>query len=114
MVKNLLGKSLRNILVMTKFSRILFEAGYKEKVLPDGTVRREHNRCVWYKKDGIYHRLDGPALINRNTGYEGWFLNGKRHRTDGPALIITGFGTEEYWVNGKRLSKEEFHKHFGD
>ena len=38
-----------------------------------------------WKKDGWWHRTDGPAVIEAD-GTERWFINGKRHRSGGPAV----------------------------
>lgn len=71
---------------------------------------------VYLNKDGSYHRLDGPAVIDRSTGYESWYVNGVRHRIDGPAVLYKDktYEKDEYWVNGREFSEEEFYKHFGD
>ncbi len=39
---------------------------------------------VYWHKDGVLHREDGPAVIHPD-GSEEWFVDGMRHRTDGPA-----------------------------
>lgn len=46
-----------------------------------------------WTKDGVPHRLDGPAQISRdrNTGNvvrECWLRNGQIHRDDGPSVIL--------------------------
>ena len=50
----------------------------------------------WF--EGRLHRTDGPAVITPLT--QAWFLNGKRHRIGGPAVLSPKSGDVEYWVNG--------------
>jgi len=45
-----------------------------------------------WRRDGLPHREDGPAMITRDkvTGVltlEAWLKDGERHRQDGPAII---------------------------
>lgn len=47
------------------------------------------------------HRLDGPAAIEAGFS-ECWFKDGVRHRVGGPAVIYSN-GEKEYWVEGKRI-----------
>ena len=56
-------------------------------------------RYVSFYKDGLYHRSDGPAIIQAD-GSEEWHLKGKLHRTDGPAVIEAN-GTKEWHLNGE-------------
>ncbi len=87
---------------------------------------------TYYKKDGKYHRTDGPAVIQRN-GYQEWWENGvlksrkrpdveeiqlhrieykdkieyygnnsQRHRLDGPAVKYKNKKYEEWWKDGKK------------
>lgn len=53
----------------------------------------------WYR-NGLLHKLDGPAYIGFN-GIEEWWKNGERHRLDGPATISPA-GLQEWWVGGIR------------
>ncbi len=57
---------------------------------------------VCYYKPGTKerHRIDGPA-IERNDGYNQWYLNGKRHRENGPAIENVN-GIKEWYLDGKR------------
>jgi hypothetical protein len=78
-----------------------------------------------WAQNGLWHREDGPALIN-DDGTEIWLENGQVHREDGPALteadgteiwyyqdrihrddglpaVIRPDGTREYWVNGVQI-----------
>lgn len=97
---------------MTKFSRIVLESSSEK--LPDGTIRTEDDGDVWYKKNGRFHRTDGPAIIYSD-GTECWYQNSKLHRIDGPAITYRGMPQHgEYWVHGKNFSKKEFEKHFGE
>lgn len=62
--------------------------------------------AMW-KENGIYHRIDGPAVIVNNSSYqmEKWWLRGKCHRKGGPAVTVKDpdFGTyvEEWHLNGQ-------------
>lgn len=52
---------------------------------------------MWLR-NGLLHRLTGPALIVA-TDHEAWYREGKLHREDGPARIFQGI--EEWWRNGR-------------
>lgn len=87
------------------------------------------NGAKAYVKNGLRHKLDGPAFINQY-GDQFFCINGKLHREDGPSIILTenskkdtlgifeyyqhdkrhrvdgpaielSNGYKEYWVNGK-------------
>ena len=55
--------------------------------------------CIGYK-DGVTHRIDGPAVEMPN-GTKMWWVDGKRHRLDGPAVVKSN-GRCEWYVDGKR------------
>jgi hypothetical protein len=56
------------------------------------------NGNVYWKLNGAYHRLDGPAFFSRE-GNSFWFVYGKKHRPDGPAVV--GIRIEkEWWLYG--------------
>ena len=55
----------------------------------------------WWK-DGIQHRLDGPA-VEWADGTKEWYVKGKRHRLDGPAIEWPD-GDKEWWVNGESIN----------
>lgn len=57
----------------------------------------------WCSEDGSYHRLDGPAVENKQLGYRYWYHFGKYHRENGPAVEIEGEdGRQEWWYHGQR------------
>ena len=56
------------------------------------------NRVEWVNKEGMLHRLDGPAVEWAN-GTKVWCVDDKCHRLDGPA-IERDDGTKEWWVGG--------------
>lgn len=64
----------------------------------------ENARKIWWK-DGLCHRLNGPAAGWPNVGHE-WYKNGKRHRLDGPAFISAD-GTFEFRIEGREISEYE-------
>lgn len=58
----------------------------------------EGDHVVWYK-NGLYHRLDGPAVIGPDHEvYKVWYKDGRRHREDGPALVTDN--CEKWYFNG--------------
>lgn len=69
-------------------------------VLRSETGRYEENGNVFWKKNGVEHREDGPA-IEWADGSKHWYLNGYRHRVDGPA-IEWSCGKKEWYINGMR------------
>ena len=64
---------------------------------------------VYYSKNGLLHRADGPAMV-LNYGYKAWYIDGKRHREDGPACEWDD-GTKAWFIEGKQYSKEEFNQY---
>lgn len=60
-------------------------------------------KCWW--KDGLAHRVNGPAARWPN-GDQEWYKNGKRHNTNGPAVIYSD-GTFEFRINGREISEYE-------
>ncbi len=98
-----------------------------EHKLSDGSyVDKDGNFC--YVKNGVFHREDGPAVIQLNgtiiwcldgkkhreggpavesvSGYKAWYKNGVLHRNDGPAVTDSD-GTEEWWIDGVKTAKDE-------
>jgi hypothetical protein len=51
---------------------------------------------LWLQ-NGIYHRLDGPAVIYKDR-YKEWRIKHIYHREDGPA-IIRDDGAVEWFIN---------------
>ena len=60
-----------------------------DEILVDGIM-------IWYNKEGIFHRVNGPARIFPS-GKEEWYLQGKRHNLNGPAIIYPD--RRERWHN---------------
>lgn len=58
------------------------------------------NGTTVHTKNGMYHRVGGPA-IEYNSGAKEWFLNDKRHREDGPA-IESPSGEKQWFLNAVR------------
>ena len=72
--------------------------------------------CEKWWKDGGLHRLDGPAVIERDPATdtvicEEWWSDGTLHRVDGPAVIerdpATGIVTREDWWNDGSLHRTD-------
>ncbi len=98
-----------------------------EHSLPDGSYA-DKNGNFCYVKNGMFHREDGPAIVQLNgttiwcldgkkhrdggpavesvSGYKAWYKNGVLHRDDGPAVIDSD-GTEEWWIDGVKTTKDE-------
>ncbi len=55
----------------------------------------------WYK-DGLQHRLDGPAVIWED-GVKEWYQDGLLHRDNGPAVVYPNSKYKEWWYEGKLL-----------
>lgn len=67
----------------------------------DGPARIEKDGTEMWYREGLLHRDDDlPAIIRKN-GDQEWWINDKRHREDGPALI-SGDGVQQYWMDGKK------------
>lgn len=91
----------------------------------------EYGSVYWYR-NGLLHREDGPAAeykdgewewyfngeLHRNgepakiswtceIEYRDWYQHGKLHREDGPART-DGDGNYAYFLDGKELTEEEF------
>ena len=55
-------------------------------------------RKTWKNKNGLLHRLDGPA-VEWNDGTKEWWQNGSLHRLDGPAYENIN-GAKQWYQNG--------------
>lgn len=65
-------------------------------------IRSGSNLIIWELPNGSLHRVDGPAVYNKDHSIEEWYLNGKLHREDGPAKIRRMLGNyEEWYLNGQ-------------
>jgi hypothetical protein len=59
-----------------------------------------------WKFKGKYHREDGPAYYNIETGVEYWYQHGNLHREDGPAIILPN-GYKAWWEKGVLIREEK-------
>lgn len=91
-------------------------------------IDRELSKETIFRRNGLLHRQNGPALIvNYSCGsiWEQYYLNGKRHRIVGPASIFYNENRkiigEDYYIDGKlhrtngpatwtRCSESEFYE----
>jgi hypothetical protein len=80
--------------------------GVKHRIYGPAYVSKHYNIEEWFK-DGVYHRVGGPAIQHNNNEY--WYENGKKHRLDGPAIITDG-SPRQYWIDGQKLSPKEYKK----
>jgi hypothetical protein len=55
---------------------------------------------IYYKKNGWWHREDGPAIEYEN-GDQEWYIEGKLHRIGGPAYITHQGKYKEWYEYGK-------------
>lgn len=62
---------------------------------------------VRYRRDGVLHRINGPALDCPN-GYQVWYKFGNEHRDDGPARIRAN-GDVEYFLDGVEFDNIELY-----
>ena len=77
---------------------------------PNGTVA-----TTKFMKAGVFHRLDGPALIcfhqDGSLHHKAWYLDGVLHCENGPAKVFYhedgSVSFESWWMNGKELGKDE-------
>lgn len=77
----------------------------------DGTLKNgkhisENGNIKWYK-DGLYHRLEGPALEYSN-GDKYWIVEGELHREDGPAIEEDDL-PKGYFLNGVEYSESDYY-----
>ena len=63
----------------------------------------------WFKKNKLFHRVDGPAIITEQNRVLNWYQNGVRHRLDGPAIEYA-WGYKSYYINGKEYTISEYIK----
>jgi len=62
-------------------------------------VTHSDGRKEWTNREGLLHRMDGPAVKDSDGHVEYW-LNGELHRIGGPAIKYPS-GHKEYWVHGR-------------
>ncbi len=65
-----------------------------------------HVNGVWFYKDRVITRSNGPAWIEGNDEY--WFKNGVIHRMDGPAEVRSNGTIIYWWINGQTYSYSKF------
>lgn len=69
---------------------------------PTDEIQIRSDGTIEYRRNGVYHREDGPAVIYDYPPSKKccmWFLDGKRHRLDGPAVEWSD-GSTEWWYQG--------------
>jgi len=75
------------------------ETQAKGRQMLDGHyIRQTTSEEVWIQ-DGVYHRLNGPAIVAKN-GTKHWYQNGVLHREDGHASEWTEYKLKCYYLNG--------------
>lgn len=70
----------------------------------DGPAVEYHDgsKKFWYR-NGLLHRVDGPAYTSLNVSE--WYQFGEPHRLDGPAVIWEN-DEKHWWVNGTQVTKD--------
>ena len=58
---------------------------------------------VVYTHNGLWHRHDGPAIINGN-GDKTWYRHGELHREDGPAVEFAD--GSRHWYQNNALHRD--------
>ena len=64
------------------------------------SVIDEDGDKVWTNDEGLFHRLDGPAIEYAN-GDKSWYFEGKLHRLNGPAIEYAN-GDKSWYFEEKR------------
>lgn len=75
--------------------------------MKNGLIINRGNK-FWYK-DGLFHRIDGPAVELAN-GHKEWYKEDNLHREDGPA-VESHNGDKAWYYEDKYVkcsSQEEF------
>ena len=65
-----------------------------------GICKRLDYNAIFYYKNGLPHREDGPAIIYEN-GNQDWWLNGLQHRESGPSDEYTN--GDKFWFYKDKL-----------
>lgn len=73
-----------------------YDSKYKDF---NGVCKFLWNQSIRHFKNGVLHRVDGPAVEYIHDRKE-WHLNGKLHREDGAALQYAG-GDGSFYYKGK-------------
>lgn len=69
---------------------------------PAGVRVQTVNGVTHWRKDGLLHRIDNPAVIHKGNVHEEWWQNGVLHRENGPAITDVQSCSEEWYLHGKR------------
>ncbi len=78
--------------------RVYRKNGLLHKTNGPAMVMEDGSVC-WYS-NGIKHRIGGPA-VKMSDGSRYWYFNGVLHREDGPAIEYHD-GTKYWYFNGKK------------
>jgi len=75
----------------------------------DGPAVEWSTGCTEWWIDGVRHRTDGPAIVDKIVKRKEWFVDGVRHREDGPAIVCES-GYKSWYLNGRGMTEEEYLK----
>ena len=88
----------------------------------DGPAVVWNNGDYQYRKNGLLHRIDGPASVRHHAHdqiSEAWYVEGKLHREGGPAVsryvvdadAVSGKGfliIVQYWLNDTLYAHDDY------
>jgi hypothetical protein len=101
--------SFYNRRIINKFIECYYnEKGQYHRIYGPAIINKEFDIELWYK-NGQLHREDGPAVKHKNNLI--WYIDGLKHRIDGPAVIDLG-GPKQYWVSGEKYTLKEYKRKF--
>ena len=78
--------------------------GKKHRLYGPAVIAKAHELVEWYK-EGILHRIGGPARIHGSSMF--WYKEGKLHNLEGPA-VIDAAGPKQYWIDGVKFSRKQY------
>jgi hypothetical protein len=79
-------------------------------------MKLEMKNYTVYMKGGLFHREEGPAVIEPNV--KQWIQNGIYHSDNGPAIMNKETKECSYWIDGKCIGvgividEETFNMHW--
>lgn len=104
-MKLFLNHSITNEFNINVYGRYLREFKEHSNITGINVITDESRQSVSWYKDGLLHREDGPAIVDKRKGTQEWWLNGERHRLDGPALIFQN--NHQYWFQFGKIHSDD-------
>ena len=75
-----------------------------ERLSDGGYIERFPGLGIYYWKNRLHHREDGPA-IEMESGDKFWIIRGQYHREDGPAIEFSNGDIRWYYNNVRYYPK---------